>query len=784
MNFKQVIEKIVIKFPQLPKTSLWEKYEKKRYYYNKQEGTQDYTFFIDLTDENNPKILQKHGARWHPTFPKKHELQEFLHQTFRFKEMSFPQVSSEFYQVDVEKFGKIYCYEIGKTGGKIQKLGGKLAYRLRSEFEGHWNFSDYTLLSNNLIEENTLNSFLEHLWSDENETFDNLTKIDHVENKIPSIKALADFAASYLDNRYKREIFKILQRYDRQEDKVKIKRRLNIRGWNIHESPAVSISINSHLYYGKTLDVFMKSLTNKGDLMGFDVINIGLTHKGKITGFMGALKNHRNRLLKITSKKLTKHAIIDAPDDELVLSIDNKYDYVASSLHPIVTTKNAHYFNIDTSKLMTKLTLSPGYRVKIEREIVTLLQQFLSINYNSENTPLMFKMGKDIGFKEMLKFKDGTTHSSDDFVIKNMKQHGIYQLSPKFEEDKTIRIVFLIAALVDRYSVFWGDLKNHLSSLGFLPKLTNEVIIKNIDRLNIEEKLKKISKDDCDLIVAILPENLNKDTIYELFKSSLFNLEFVKSQFIFKRTVISKLEYAQANMVLGILAKTGNIPYILANPLEFADYFVGIDISREKKSGLKGSQNFLAMARFYAQDGTFVNYEIHEDKIEGETVPKIILEKIFAKSEFQNKTIMIHRDGLFRGPEIQNLKGIGGKYNIQFQFVEVIKRNVPRLFSGSNGGVDNPKRNQIFYLSEKEAIIVNNKVTGNKTAKPLRVKILDENVKLNDAILSVMSLRMMHFGTVKTPKLPVTISFSDRISGFARRGIKPPYKSGKIPWWY
>ncbi len=116
--------------------------------------------------------------------------------------------------------------------------------------------------------------------------------------------------------------------------------------------------------------------------------------------------------------------------------------------------------------------------------------------------------------------------------------------------------------------------------------------------------------------------------------------------------------------------------------------------------------------------------------------------------------------------------------------MEVIKRYSPRLFGGSNNGYINPKRNQILYLSEREAIIINNKVTGNKTAKPLRIRTLGMNVKLNDAILSVMSLRMMHFGTTKTPKLPVTISFSDRISGFARRGIKPLSKSGRIPWWY
>ncbi|MBY8988932.1 MAG: hypothetical protein KGD61_10800 [Candidatus Lokiarchaeota archaeon] len=784
MSLEKEIGELVSKFPRLPAPSYWNKYEKIRYYFNKKEGAQDYTFFIDFTEKENPQLILKQNALWHSTYPDKQEIQKILRQEIGIKKNLILEVRSEFYQVNAERFGKINCYEIEISGGRVQKIGGKLAYRLRSEFGGHWNFSDHVLLSNNLVEEHKLTSYLEQMWSEENNVFDNLTKIKHLENEKPSIKAFADFAATYLENKFRRNVFKILEKYDRQETRVKIKRNLKIRGWNINDSPAISLSINSSIYFEKTLDVFIKNIMNQEVLKDFDVIDIGLTHKGRITGFTGAVKDHRTRLLKVTSKEFIKQKINSAPENELVLSIDNKYDYVASSLHPIVTTKNAHYFNINSSQLMNNLTISPEYRIKIENEIITLFQEFLLMNYNSETTPKLFKKGQDIGFKEMLRFNDGTTHSSDDYVINNLRKHGIFQLSPKFEEDKTIRICLIIAALFDRYSDFWEDLKKQLSNVGFLPQLTSEILIKDVDRLSIEEKLKTISRDDSDIIVVILPEKSNKDKIYELFKSSLFTLGFIESQFIFESTIVSKLKYAQANVVLGIIAKTGNIPYVLADYLEFADFLVGIDISREKKTGLKGTQNFLAMARFYGKDGTFVNYEIHEDKIEGETVPKIILEKIFAKTEFQNKIIMIHRDGFFRGPEIQDLKEIGKNYNIQFQFVEVIKGNVPRLFRGSNNKYVNPERNQIFYLSKREVVIVNNKVTGNKTANPLRVRILGENVKLNDAIVSVMALRMMHFGTTKTPKLPVTISFSDRISGFARRGIKPPNKSGKVPWWY
>ncbi|MFX1344119.1 MAG: Piwi domain-containing protein [Promethearchaeota archaeon] len=781
MEYEKIIESLLKKFPQLPPVRHWEKHDMNRYYFNKEENGIDYTFFIDFTDENDPMLRQKHNTVWHPNYPDKQKIKIFLDQYKDVKIESPPKVSSEFYQVNVKKLGEIYYYKIEISGGKIQKIGGKLAYRLRSEFGGHWNFSEYALLSNTFIEESKLNLILEKLWSDESETFNNLTKITYAENEKPPMKALADFAATYLESKNRNSIIKILEKHKKQELTVKITRNFKIRGWDIFNSPAISLSVNSNMVYEKTLDTFMKSLKDQEELLGFEVIDIYLSHRGKITGITGFLKDHRERLLNIKVRELIKRKIQDAPDDEIVFSIDNKYDYVASSLHPIVTTKNAHYFNINSRKLMSSLTLSPEYRIRIEQEIIRLFEEFLLMNYNSETTPELFKGSQDIGFKELVRFGDGTTHNLDEYVIGNMQKHGIFQLTPKFGNNKIIRITLIIATLFGTYNTFWEALKKQLETLYFTPQLARKIIINNVDRLQVEEKIKNIPKDDTDIIVGILPEDPTKDKVYEIFKSSLFSQDFIGSQFVFENT---DLKYALANVVLGILAKTENIPYILAEPLNFADFFVGIDISREKKSGLKGTQNYLAMARFYGQDGTLANYEIHEDKIEGETVPKIILDRIFAKSQFQNKTIMIHRDGFFRGSEISDLKEIGNDYNIQFQFVEVIKTNVPRLFGSSNAKYSNPKRNQIFYLSKQEAIIINNKVTGSKTAKPLRVRTLMGNVNLDNAIKSVMSLRLMHFGTTKTPKLPVTISFSDRISGFARRGIRPPHRSGKVSWWY
>ncbi|MBA7651102.1 hypothetical protein ES703_58917 [subsurface metagenome] len=693
-------------------------------------------------------------------------------------------VLSEFYQLNPEELGNLYCYKLKLIGGNLNKVGGKLGYQLPNKFSGFWNFSDYILLSNSFIEEKQLNKFVEELWAKETETYKNLTEITFLKDKTPSTKAIADFIANFLKFRYKNEIVRILDKYKEEEAKIKIKKECIIRGWSINNLPAISVSIKSNIYYDDTFEKFLKTLENEEKIINFPVIDIELEHTGKISGIAGILKEHRKRLLSYTKREKIKQKLHEAPDNEEVLIIDGFYHYTASTLHPLVITKNAHLFEANASKLMSHLTISPEIRNSIENEIVSLFKNYIISNFNSVNTPELFKKGEGIGFKNQLKFKDGSIHSEEEYVLNTLKKHGIYKLSPKFEDDPSLEVMLLLSSTFNRYQDFWEKLKTELIELGFAPKLKNTIKFDKISPIEIEKKIEIISSENCDIIIAILPEKPNQDRIYELVKSTLFNFNLVKSQFIFEKTIHEKLQWALANVILGILAKTENIPYILANPLDFADFFVGIDISREKKKSLTGSQNYAATARFYGKDGTFKHYEIQEDKIEGETLPKIILERMFAKTKFQDKTIMIHRDGYFRGEEISYLKELGANYNIKFQFVEVIKRNVPRLFKIANSTPLNPDKNQIFYISQKEAIIVNNKVQGAKTANPLRIRVCDSETKLDDAIISVMAFRMMHFGTTKTPKLPVTISFSDRISGFVRRGIKPQNKSGKIPWWY
>ena len=64
MNSDDIVKAIKGAFPQLPEPRLWEKNDLKRFYFNKKEGVIDYTFYIDINN-NEYSLGLKSGNIWH-----------------------------------------------------------------------------------------------------------------------------------------------------------------------------------------------------------------------------------------------------------------------------------------------------------------------------------------------------------------------------------------------------------------------------------------------------------------------------------------------------------------------------------------------------------------------------------------------------------------------------------------------------------------------------------------------------------------------------------------------
>jgi argonaute-like protein implicated in RNA metabolism and viral defense len=55
---------------------------------------------------------------------------------------------------------------------------------------------------------------------------------------------------------------------------------------------------------------------------------------------------------------------------------------------------------------------------------------------------------------------------------------------------------------------------------------------------------------------------------------------------------------------------------------------------------------------------------------------------------------------------------------------------------------------------------------------------------IEEAIHSVLALTLLHYGSLRPPRLPITIHYSDEIAYLALKGIKPKEMEGTLPFWF
>lgn len=198
-------------------------------------------------------------------------------------------------------------------------------------------------------------------------------------------------------------------------------------------------------------------------------------------------------------------------------------------------------------------------------------------------------------------------------------------------------------------------------------------------RVQLEKTVNELVEFEPDIVLVFLPEtDRNADryeegSFYYQIYSQLLSRR-IASQFIYEDT----LKQVQPNYILnqvipGILAKLGNLPFVLAKPLTIADYFIGLDISRSTKVKLAGTLNACASVRLYGQRGEFIRYQLESDIIEGEEIPQRLLEKLLPQDKLGSKTVLIYRDGRFCGQEVNNLLNRG---------ISKVARDLSKYFRG------------------------------------------------------------------------------------------------------
>ena len=331
---------------------------------------------------------------------------------------------------------------------------------------------------------------------------------------------------------------------------------------------------------------------------------------------------------------------------------------------------------------------------------------------------------------------------------------------------------------------FLQQLCRKLLRLGFKSEIIAQKSVASLARQEMESAITILENQKPHLLLGVFPDEVGEDeedwSAYHEFKSLTVG-RGLPSQVIYRST-LSKA-YAMGNVVLGVLGKTGNIPYVMAQALPFADLVVGIDIARRKKEKLAGSLNATAVTRIYFGNGEFLRYVIHDAPLEGETIPPQVLKRLFPMDVFKDKRVVIHRDGFFRGEEKAALQNWAKELNAQFYLVEVLKTGTPRLYASIGGKIEQPSKGSCFKLSSTQAFVVSSPPPfQGGTPQPLQVRS-EPPFRIEDAINSVLSLTVLHYGSLLSPRLPVTLHFSDKIAYLALQGIKPKNLEGDVPFW-
>ncbi|MDP8962960.1 MAG: stem cell self-renewal protein Piwi, partial [Cyanobacteriota bacterium] len=298
-----------------------------------------------------------------------------------------------------------------------------------------------------------------------------------------------------------------------------------------------------------------------------------------------------------------------------------------------------------------------------------------------------------------------------------------------------------------------------------------------------------------DIVLTFLPQSdrntdNSEDGSFYAFISSQLLRHGKASQVIYEDTVQDTKNHGNIlNQVIpGILAKLGNLPFILAEPLEIADYFIGFDISRASKKKGVGSRNVCASVRLYNKQGEFIRYRLEDALTEGEEIDKRTIERFLPAADLSEKTVLIYRDGHFCGNEIKHLRERAKAIGSKFILVECIKSQIPRLYNFENSVLKAPTRGLALRLSSHEVILVTTELKSENMGLPypLRLKIIpDEGQKLpiESLVEATLKLTLLHHGALKEPRLPVPLFGSDRIARRRLQGISPGALDGDRQFW-
>ncbi|MEH2026245.1 Piwi domain-containing protein [Nostoc sp.] len=515
---------------------------------------------------------------------------------------------------------------------------------------------------------------------------------------------------------------------------------------------------------------------------------------------------HKQKLIKQAKNEISKKALQDDLSDKFLVAVKfgkgkKLYEYGITALRPCVTSETASKFGVNWGELLKQTKILYKERTKLlttyKEEAENALNNYgfeLGISINSRHYPELFWQPQVPIEDTPLLFGNGVI-SAQSKILTGLSRGGVYRRHNKFSDpSRPIRITVLNLCEVG-LDEFIKQLKERLKSYKFESLFViNSILLKNFSgtkaRATVEEvvnELNELMEIKPDIVLAFLPQSdRNADeeeggSLYHKIYDLLLSRQ-IASQMIYENTLKNPDYYKDIlhQVVPGILAKLGNLPFVLAEPLEIADCFIGLDISRESKTKLSGTMNACASMRLYGKQGEFIRYLLKDTLIQGEEIPKQFLEGLLPKKEFEGKIVLIYRDGPFCGQEVANLLEWAEAIGCKLILVECRKSNIPRLYNLVNKTIAAPEKGLALRISSTEAVLVTTEVTEKMgLAYPLRLTVITGNhpalisPPIEQVVETTLKLTLLHYGALKMPRLPMPVYGAHKMAKLRLKGIYP-----------
>ncbi|MEO1162504.1 MAG: hypothetical protein AAFV98_01855 [Chloroflexota bacterium] len=683
---------------------------------------------------------------------------------------------TEVFPVATQHIGRLYAYKVESKSQHISPFLTPLLAYLNAMSAGNWVLLDEHLVADVHLADDKSAKIVSTLKERFPDTAKSLISLHEDSEWQPTLTLAAEYIAGCAvlcaDDTFRQ----VLRQHGTVVGSAYVMRDYHVRSWVVNKEPALSFTVEPRTLYIPNVQAVIEAET---DVLGLQVIDkTQPQHIGTIEKVIGTLNEHRERLTREVLSASMKDLIAQAADSEAVLNVqvgEYRYDVIASALNIILSPEQYPLFDLPAKPITDAHQMPPDTVAGIVSRASDILKDLKLIDsaYNSRTQGDLFiylNHTPDIAFKNRVRpFKRETI--AQDFIA-----HGMMATKTQFK-DAPIRIA-VINALDDTIATdFVEALRRQMErDFGLTIELIKERTVRVVSESNLASAVRVVEKENPHILLACFADD---DLPYYEYVKSLTLGKGITLHALYESTMHNP--DAMGTIMMGVLAKTGNIPYVLAEKLEEAELIVGLDWVRQQ---MTRGDRVVGMSRIYRRDGTFMRYFMDVRDLEtDDPPPTALIQQLFPEAFFTGKRVIVHHYGQMTAPLLEALMAWADTLGATFMPVNITTDAVPHLYALENG-IERPPWGSVFLLNNKrEALVVSSSEAPDILPMPIHIHVPTDNVALDGAIYSVLAFTLLNYGTTRIPRLPVTIQNAEKISEWLARGMLPDNIKGDVPFW-